>query len=180
MATKESDTFQYLARDSAHPKSVFGGLIKGETLRYARNCSHRSDFEERVNLYKEHLTKRGYAQSEPDHFTQMTERKNSNMETGKSVSKGNNIPLVLVLPYFPQISHNAVKRALVKHWGLIEGNEFLKTLVRAPPMVAYTRQKTLKDQLIRSKLKVSPCETQENSLNRENLRVLLELLREQV
>ena len=135
---KKTDTFQYLARDSVHPKSVFSGLIKGETLRYARNCSHRSDFEERVNLFKEHLAKRGYAQSELDHFTQITERKNSNVETGKSVSKGK-IPLVLVLPYFPQISHNAVKRALVKHWGLIEGNEFLRTLFRAPPMVAYTR-----------------------------------------
>ena len=75
VATKKTDTFQYLARDSAHPKSVFGGLIEGETLRYARNYSHWSDFEERVNLFKEHLAKRGYAQSELDQFTQMKEGK---------------------------------------------------------------------------------------------------------
>ena len=49
VATKKTDTFQYLAQDSAHPESVFGGLVKGEVTRYSRICTHFIDFEEKVN-----------------------------------------------------------------------------------------------------------------------------------
>ena len=55
VATKKTNTFQYLARDSAHPESVFGGVIKGEVTRYERICTHREDFESKVSFFEEKL-----------------------------------------------------------------------------------------------------------------------------
>ena len=46
--TKLIDTFQYLHRESLHPKSTFKGLIKGEILRYSLTCNNLNDFKKKV------------------------------------------------------------------------------------------------------------------------------------
>ncbi len=42
--TKPTETFQYLHRTSAHPPSVFTGLIKGELIRFVRTSTNKCDY----------------------------------------------------------------------------------------------------------------------------------------
>ena len=126
VATKKTDTFQYLARDSAHPESVFGGLIKGEVTRYSRICTHASDFEEKVNFFRDKLQQRGYNEKDLASLRNKSETRVEPYERTKTTKK--EIPLVFTLPYHPHIKHLALKRALQKHWNLINGNEFLNEL----------------------------------------------------
>ena len=90
-----------------------------------------------------------------------------------------NPPLVFVLPYFPQVHHSNLKRALSKHWHIIEENDYLKSLFPAPPLLAYKRQKNIKDTIIRARLQ-DPTENDSlKELDEENLQILIELLEEQ-
>ena len=57
---KPSEKFQYIHRQSSHPKAVFQGLIKGESIRFVRTSTNREDYENRAKLFKEKLLLRGY------------------------------------------------------------------------------------------------------------------------
>ncbi len=69
---KPSETFQYLHRTSAHPPSVFTGLIKGELIRFVRTSTNLSDYVARSTLFKCKLLLRGYSEIEfEDAFKQV-------------------------------------------------------------------------------------------------------------
>jgi hypothetical protein len=57
---KPINIFQYLHFTSAHPKSIFKGIIIGETIRYVRTNTTLNDFNVAINLFKTRLQKRGY------------------------------------------------------------------------------------------------------------------------
>ena len=61
---KQTNSFQYLHRQSAHSPSVFKGLIKGECIRHLRNTSDQDVLKTIFKEFKTHLVKRGYEHSE--------------------------------------------------------------------------------------------------------------------
>ncbi len=63
---KPTNTHQNLQRASMHNPSVFSALIKGEAIRYRRNCSDNDHFTQSLSTFKTHLLKRGYAEQEMD------------------------------------------------------------------------------------------------------------------
>ena len=65
-----------------------------------------------------------------DNVIQVTESIRSNMGTGHPLSIGKNIRLVFALMYFPHNKHFVIKRALENHLDLIQGNEFLKPILK--------------------------------------------------
>ena len=62
--TKATESFQYLDRNSAHPRATFNGFLKGEMLRYARLCSNETDLIEKMNSFQEKLLLRNYTREE--------------------------------------------------------------------------------------------------------------------
>ena len=48
---KPTNNFQYLHRESAHPTSVFKGLIKGECIRHMRNTYDSTIFEKKIGTF---------------------------------------------------------------------------------------------------------------------------------
>ena len=59
-------------------------------------------------------------------------------------------PLVLVTKFDPRIP--PLKRILMKHWDLVQNNEFLSRIFPNPPIITYKRGTSLADELVRSKL----------------------------
>ena len=94
--------------------------------RYSRICTHASDFEEKVNFFRDKLQQRGYNEKDLAILRNKSETRVEPYERTKTTKK--EIPLVFTLPYHPHIKHLALKRALQKHWNLINGNEFLNEL----------------------------------------------------
>jgi hypothetical protein len=63
---KPTNTFQYLEFSSAHPRSVFKGLVKGECIRFLRSTSDPSIYHDLViTKLDRHLCLRKY----PTKFT---------------------------------------------------------------------------------------------------------------
>ena len=74
--TKLTDTFQFLHRQSCHPKATFNGFIKGEILRYIRTCNNKEDFTRKVKLFTEKLLARGYTETELSQITTQIQHTN--------------------------------------------------------------------------------------------------------
>ena len=60
---KPSETFQYTHFTSCHPLGVKKGFIKGEALSLLRTNSSKENFQNRLEEFQKHLTKRGYPQN---------------------------------------------------------------------------------------------------------------------
>ena len=149
--TKDTDTFQYLAIDSCHPKSTFKGLIKGEFLRYARTCNNKHDFNTKANFFTLKLQKRGYKKQEIiDIYNEVEHENRFSYLQNKAVIA--NKKLLYVTTYSPHIKTSAIKRALTLNWEMIENNQFLRSHFPEKPTIAYRRNPNLKDILVRSKI----------------------------
>ena len=59
---KPIEKFQYIQRQSSHPKSVFSGLNKGELMRFVRTATNSEDYIARADLFKQKLLLRGYGE----------------------------------------------------------------------------------------------------------------------
>jgi hypothetical protein len=150
--TKPTNTFQYLHRTSSHPSSVFKGFIKGELLRYIRNSSDVSEFDKIKNSFIIHLLKRGYSTIEINKAICQVQhcKRTSALKTGCKNKDPNNIPLVFTTthnPYMPSI-----KNILVKHWHYIEKVPQLNNIFPLIPTMAYRKNKSVYDYVVRAKL----------------------------
>ena len=62
--TKPNEKFQNIHSQSAHPKAVFKGLIKGKLTRFVRTSTNREDYLNRTALFKEKMLLRSYSSHE--------------------------------------------------------------------------------------------------------------------
>ena len=139
---KETETFQYLDRTSCHPKSVFKGFIKGEIIRHIRNTHAETQRLKIIDFFKSKLLQRNYDASEIDEAINSTlqlERKDLLVDKIKDNARA----LVLVSKYNPAVKQ--LKRAIVKHWNIIQKNLECASIFTVKPMIAYKRHKNLQD-----------------------------------
>ena len=57
---KKTNKFQYLEHNSAHPKTTFSSLIKGEMTRLLRSCSEETEYNNIQDKMYKIFTDRGY------------------------------------------------------------------------------------------------------------------------
>jgi hypothetical protein len=153
--TKPTDTFMYLEPTSAHPKHVFKSLIIGETIRYIRNSSHESDFRTKLEHFTKHLTIRGHSRPTiTKHTGTKKHTQRNSLLTPKNTSKNKkghfNTPLVMVTSFDPRIKN--LKKALTRHWNMIQTNAELSSIFPEPPILAHKRGRNLSDIIIKSRL----------------------------
>jgi len=146
---KPTETFQYTQFSSRHPLSVKKGFIKRETLRLFRTNSVKENFESMKRDFQSRLLDRGYRLEFIESITtdvDFSSRKAA-LQTKPKTSK-NLLPFVTT--YNPATSN--LKKILMKHWHLITDNPKLATMFPNTPIVAYKKEKSLKDFLIRAKI----------------------------
>ena len=149
---KPTENFQYLERTSAHPSSVFNGFIIGEIIRIIRSSNNRHDIDKEIKLFKAKLLLRGYNEEEVNKLiTKATNRDRRDCLRYKLKDKRKIPPLVLATKFNP--AFKGLNKIIKKHWHLIEKNEAAKILFPRPPIIAYKRQRNLKDKLTSSKLR---------------------------
>lgn len=161
--TKPSEKFQYIHRESAHPKQVFSGLIKAELTRFVRTATNKEDYLTRANLFKEKLLVRGYTAHEFEQaFSQVKHELRSTYLQEKVKENKKHIPLVFTTIFSPHL--RGQYKALTRSWGYIENSEHLRKVFPQRPLLAYRRNKNLRDHLVRARLQP----IQEIDCNNEN------------
>lgn len=151
--TKPTETWCYLDRNSCHSPSVFRGFMKGEMIRLARNCNNRDEYEQRKSVFTEKLIARGYSRKEVTETSKEVDfDKRNEMITEKI--REDKIPLVFKLNYYPHITSKHIKNALLRYWDIISEHPELNRIFPEVPIIAYSRTKNLKDDLVRARLPI--------------------------
>lgn len=152
--TKPTDTHQYLLPSSCHPKHICKNIPYSMALRIRRICSDTATFEARARELACQLRGRGYKQNDIDAAIEKVkdlDRTSLLSYTTKEDTTAQRVPFVVTFhPDLPPI-----RNIIDKHWPTIESSERLAKMFPQKPVVAYRRPKSLRDLLVRAKLKPS-------------------------
>lgn len=170
---KPSEKFQYIHRQSSHPKSVFSGLIKGELIRFVRTATNQEDYHKRAKLFKDKLMLRGYSAKEFDVAFKTVHHGNRNIYLEEKVKTcRENAPLVFTTTYNPHL--RGFSRALSRNWEMISKNNKINKIFPRKPLIAYRRGTNLQDSLVKARLKPIKGETNATQDDLDTLICLLE------
>ena len=138
-------TFHFIS-----PSGVQKGFIKEEALRLLRTNSSKKIFEEKIKAFKSNLLERGYPEKLIE--TTILEVK---FEGRKLALRPKQKESKRILPFVTtyQLSVPNLKQILMKKWHLIEQQPLLSEIYRDPPLISYKRGRSLKDILVKAKLR---------------------------
>ena len=146
---KPTETFQYTHFSSCLPLSIKKGFVKGEALRLLRTNLVKESFEFKKSQFLTQLLERGYPKSFAEDILTAIKfsMRNTALQNKPKTSK-KIIPFVTTCnPATPNL-----KKILIKHWHLIAGKHNLVQIFKNPPMVAYRKDKSLKNYLVRARI----------------------------
>jgi hypothetical protein len=151
--SKPTDTHQYLLTSSCHPKHCCKNITYSLALRIRRICSNDSTFEKRAEELSKHLLRRGYCNDSVSRAIQKARNQERSDVLQYKPKTNNNTGSVLpfVLTYHPDLIN--VKETITKHWPTIESSSKLNKMFPTKPIIAYRRPKSLRDYLVRARLK---------------------------
>ena len=148
---KPTDQNQYLLTNSCHPTEVISNIPYSLGLRIIRTCSENESKDLRLKELKEMLLARKY----PIHLIDSAISKARLVSREQSLrlvsrNKLNTRPVFVVLwdPRLPSITS-----LTNKHYRSMTGQDpYLKEVFPEPPLVAYKRQRNIRDKIIRAKI----------------------------
>ena len=150
---KATETFQYTHFSSCHLLCVKKGFIKGETIRLLRMNSIKEKFESGKRDFKFRLLERGYPQKLVNNIQAEVDFSSRNNALKYKPKTSKNI-LPFVTTYNPGVPK--LKEILMRNWSLNTNNPNLAQVFPNAPIVAYKKDKSLKDLLVRAKIPPQP------------------------
>ena len=148
---KPTDRNQYLLTSSCHPATCVENIPYSLALRITRICTENDTREKRYSELKELLMNREYNERIIDAAINKA-RKIPRLEAiqHKPPQPTNRRP-VFVVPYDPRLP--PLTSITKKHWRSMRNQDpYLAEVFPEPPLIAYKRQKNIKDYMIRAKV----------------------------
>ena len=142
---KPTNKFQYLQYSSAHPKSTFSSIIKGELTRLLRNCSQEQEYCKTSTKMAKIFKDRGYPNQLVDRIQNQVPY-SARPEIIKSREKEPcKYETFLVTEYTPDLNVRQIKKTIKPTH---EEEEYIPA-----PCLSLKKSKTLSKKLVRAKLK---------------------------
>ena len=149
--TKPTDTHQFLHATSCHRSSCKNSIPYSQAIRIKRICSVENELNQQLLNLEQWLVERGYHRDKiKREISRVNSIERSHLLTKKV--KGNDDTVTLTLTFHPALY--SVVNILKKAHRHIEKSPVLYQVLPKPPRVAFRNPKTLKDKLVRSKLKI--------------------------
>ena len=167
---KETDSHQFLHFDSCHPYHTKKGIPYGQALRIKRICSETNDFERRASDLNKWLTSRGHDVNLVKTQIEKARNLDRNALLDDVYSKINQEnKLFLVVTFHPALTKRIYEILKSNHNILTASDEQHKKIFSDVPSVSFRRCKTIKDILVRSKLRLEQFQMgSSNRCNRKN------------
>ena len=151
----------YVHASSYHPPGTRKGIAIGEAKRYLRTNSEESEFEARLSNLETKLQQRGYTHSEMSEFIGSINFQDREMELLPK-KKDHDPRLTLTVTYSDKVSK--IKQAVKETWNELQQNPRLKMIFPDAPRIAYRKNPSLRNKLVRAQLKpVDPQEDRSSS-----------------
>lgn len=137
---KATNRFQYLHHSSAHPRSTFRGIVRGELTRTLRASSDEGTFEQTARLLGNKFTARGY----PMHLVSKTLQEvpfSSRAEKLEEKQPSTETLTPFITPHSDQVPRAELTKALQPP----EGDN--------PPTLCFTKGRDVASSLVRARLR---------------------------
>ena len=141
---------------------------------------------QKTDFFTNKLLERGYKEDEISKtITEIDHSKRQENINNKQTNKETTNNLIFTTTYSPYIKTKDLKECLLKYWAELEKDETLKFLFPKPPIIAYKRNKNIKDALVKTKFTgITNKDTQvseqtTDSIRDPNIDILASLLEEQ-
>ena len=144
---KDTDTHNYLQRNSAHPEHCKKSIPYSQFLRLKRIISDPEILKRRLKEYIEYFVNSGYSRKSLEKT--VNEILNpSTPNTVKTKTTGENS--VRFITSYNKTLPDA-KNMMKRHWTMLNTNEKCRDVYKMKPQIVYKRSKNLSDILVRAK-----------------------------
>lgn len=145
--SKTTDSHSYLHYSSQHPKKCKDNIPYSQMLRVKRICSSPTAFQQHATQVQQFFTDRNY----PNHITTSSYQKTQNISRDSLLephpkSQSNRTPLAI--NYHPQMI--PVVNVVLKNFNMLQTHPSTSHIFVDKPLLAYRRDKNLKDILVKS------------------------------
>ena len=159
--TKPMDIHLYLLPTSCHPKHCCKNIPYSLALRLRRICSDSNTFELRAKELTNQLHSRGYLKQDiASAIDKARQRSRDALLSYKPKSAEVGTILPFVLTYHPDLPKN--RDIVDKNWSIIESSDELRDIYQSKPAMAFRRPKSLRDFLVRARLKPNSHDDNQN------------------
>ena len=150
---KETDRNQYLLPSSCHNKTVSNSIPFSLSLRIVRICTNPEDREKRFKELKNYLLQRSYKDYIIDSAidkARLIPRKKALKKVNKNKQSKGPVFAITFDPRLPPMGNIEAK-----HWrSMTSKDSYLAEVFKRPPLVAFKRQKNLRQYLFRAKVPI--------------------------
>ena len=148
--TKPTDTHQYLAANSCHPKHCKASITYSQALRLRRICSEDDDYHRRLSELKGYLTGWGH---DPSSVQQQNDRAmdvtREDALAPRTRRRSTRVPLITT--YHPDLP--PLRQTIDSLLPVLHTSQRLRNSIPEPPIVAHRCPRNLRDLLVRAELK---------------------------
>ena len=159
---KSPDTHQFLHFRSCHRYVYKKSIPYGQAIRMKRICSNEEKLSSRLEDLEHWFCSRGYRKEIVHSEIQKVHSMHRENLLRKREKQHKNDSLTLALTYHPAL--NKVHEKLKKADRHTIRSPRLSAILPSPTRVAFCNPKTLKDHLVRSKLKIRDSDEEENGI----------------
>ena len=157
---KPTDKCQYLLPSSCHPSFVSKNIPYSLALRIVRICSEPETLNMRLGELKEMLLGRDYRPGVINSAIERAKLIPRKKALEKVISKEND-RVIFAIEFSPQLP--SISGIMSSAWRVMVQDPRMKEVFPQPPMLAWKRPKSIKDNLVRTKV------PEESSRSRRNL-----------
>ena len=148
--TKPTDAHLYLKYSSSHPSTCKDSIPFSQFMRVKRICSEEKDFDFESKKMAEHFYKQGYPKQIVEKQRQKVKciKREELLQVKPPKEKSDRI----VMPICYHQKNVAVVKVLKRNFPILQNDDEVCDIFEEMPMVAYRRDRNLKDILVKSKL----------------------------
>ena len=141
---KVINAYFYIPWFSDHPLHLKRGFIKGELLRYIRNCSYFEAYLDVQRQFYFRLRARGYPRSFLKRaFNEVSYSLRPQLISPSATRRADRVtPLFLCMQYSPFTTALDVRKILLSWWGLVDN---MTVSLRDKPMIIFSKGNTILD-----------------------------------
>ena len=143
---KPTDTHQYLATNSCHPRHCKEAIPYSQALRMRCTCSSDEAFNKRTTELKEHITCHGYDETNIQQQIKRAKHLRQEDALRPPAEKATNKRTPLVVSYHPNLLH--LTALTQEKLPILHASNHLKQAISKLPIVAYRQPKNLSDLLV--------------------------------
>ena len=146
--SKPTDSQLYLNSNSNHPRHVIRNIPKSQFLRLKRICSNPADFAQKASTYAQYFISRGYDKVNIDEAIREVSKLKRDDLLSDQPKENKSERIVFTCNWHPHLGR--LPSFLKRNFFHLKNDQNLSTVFQEPPIVAFRRARTIRNEVVRT------------------------------